>query len=148
MTAGRPGNPDNLQKAAAARTAAAISRAEAALDQMLRTGQPVTFRALAAAAPVSLDFLYRSPAIRQRVEQARAPLHPRTPHSGPGQPGGVIAALTGDLADLKRRHHEQVAELERALQAAHGENLVLRRRLSQQRQQPGTPASDKPQADR
>ena len=69
MTAARPGNLASLQKAAAARTAATAVRTEAALDQMLRTGQPVTFRGLAAAAPVSLDFLYRNPAIRQRVEQ-------------------------------------------------------------------------------
>ncbi|MGH3224784.1 MAG: DUF6262 family protein [Streptosporangiaceae bacterium] len=135
MTASRPGNPGNLQKAAAARTAATTARAEAALDQMLRTGQPVTFRGLAAAAPVSLDFLYRTPAIRQRVEQLRA--QPPAPAAqrrgaGPDQPGNVIAALTGELTQLKRRHREQVAELQHALQAAHGENLMLRRRLGQQ----------------
>jgi Family of unknown function (DUF6262) len=148
MTASRPGNPGNLQKAAAGRTAAAITRAEAALDQMLRTGQPVTFRGLAAAAPVSLDFLYRCAAIRQRIEQARAQPHARPAHSGPGQPASVIAALTGELAELKRRRREQVAELERALRAAHGENLILRRRLGQQRQQPSAPANDRPQTDR
>ena len=142
MTASRPGNPGNLQKAAAARTAAAITRAEAALDQMLRTGQPVTFRGLAAAAPVSLDFLYRCAAIRQRIEQARAQPHARPAHSGPGQPASVIAALTGELAELKRRHRDQVAELERALRAAHGENLILRRRLGQQWQEPSAPAND------
>ena len=140
MTASRPGNPANLQKAAAARTAAAAARAEAALDHMLRTGQQVTFRGLAAAAPVSLDFLYRTPAIRQRVEQLRAqqqaPAAPaRKPGTQPDQPGNVIAALTGELAQLKSRHREQIAELHRALQAAHGENLILRRRLGQQQQQ-------------
>ena len=50
VTAGRPGNLANLQKATAARTAATTGRAEAALDHMLRTGQPITFRGLAAAA--------------------------------------------------------------------------------------------------
>jgi hypothetical protein len=106
---------------------------------MLRTGQPVTFRGLAAAASVSLDFLYRSPAIRQRVEQLRAQQActapaDRSPGTRPDQPGNVVAALTGELAELKRRHHEQVAELQRALQAAHGQNLLLRRRLGQQQQ--------------
>ena len=141
MTASKPGNLANLQKAAAARTAAATARAEAALDHMLRTGQPVTFRGLAAAASVSLDFLYRNPAIRCRVEQQRAqpPAPTAPPHSTgthPGQPGNVIAALTGELTQLKRRHREQVAELRHALQTAHGENLMLRRRLGQQPQEP------------
>jgi hypothetical protein len=141
VTAARPGNPANLQKAAAARTAAAASRAEKALDRMLRTGQPVTFRGLAAAAPVSLHFLYRNPAIRERIEQLRSqPPAPAGPPCStgthPDQPGNVITALTGELTQLKRRHREQVTELQRALQAAHGENLLLRRRLGQQAQQP------------
>lgn len=144
MTASKPGNLANLQKATAARTAAAAARAEAALDRILRTGQPVTFRGLAAAASVSLDFLYRNPAIRQRVEhlraQQQAPAAPaRQSGTRPDQPGSIVAALTGELTQLKRRHREQAAELQQALQAAHGENLMLRRRLGQQRQQPGTP---------
>ena len=142
MTTSRPGNLANLQKAAAARTAAATVRAEAALDCMLRAGQPVTFRGLAAAAAVSLDFLYRNPAVRQRVEQLRAqPARTATapnPSTRPDQHGNIVATLTGELAELKRRHREQVAELQRALQAAHGENLMLRRRLGQQ-QQPTCP---------
>jgi Family of unknown function (DUF6262) len=144
MTASRPGNPANLQKAAAARTAAAAARAEAALDHMLRTGQHVTFRGLAAAAPVSLDFLYRTPAIRQRVEQLRAQQQAtaasaRKPGTRPDQPGNVIAALTGELTQLKRQHREEIAGLQHALQTAHGENLTLRRRLGQQPQAPSPP---------
>jgi hypothetical protein len=141
VTASRPGNLANLQKATATRTAAATARAEAALDHMLRTGRPVTFRGLAAAAPVSLDFLYRTPAIRQRIEQLRAQQQTRPAQrrdAGPDQPGNVIAALTGQLTQLKLRHREQVAELQHALQAAHGENLLLRRRLGQQPQEPST----------
>jgi hypothetical protein len=143
VTARRPGNPANLHKAAAARTAAAAARAEAALDRLVRAGQPVTFRGLAAAASVSLDFLYRNPAIRQRVEHLRTqqqalPAPAGHPATRAEQPGNVVAALAGELAQLKRRHREQVAELQRALQAAHGENLMLRRRLGQQ-QEPGSP---------
>lgn len=145
MTASRPGNLANLQKAATARTAAAITRAEAALDRMLRTGQPITFRGLAAAAPVSLDFLYRTPAIRQRIEQLRAQQQTRPAQRrdiDPDQPSNVIAALTGQLTQLKRRHREQITELQHALEAAHGENLLLRRRLGQQPQHPGPGPAD------
>ncbi len=142
MTAARPGNLANLQKAAAARTAATTARAEAALDHLLRAGQPVTFRGLAAAAPVSLDFLYRNPAIRQRVEQLRGQPQTRPAHrcdTGLDQPGNIITALTGELTQLKRRHRKEIAELQHALQAAHGENLMLRRRLGQQPQAPTAP---------
>ncbi len=145
MTAGRPGNLANLQKAAAARTAAATARAEAALDHMLRTGQPITFRGLAAAAPASLDFLYRNPAIRQRIEQLRAQQQTRPAQhrdTDPDQPSNVIATLTGQLTQLKRSHREQVAELRHALEAAHGENLLLRRRLGHQPQHPSPGPAD------
>lgn len=71
MTASWPGNPANLRKATAARTAAAAARADAAIDSMVSAGQRVTFRGVAAAAPASLDFLYRHPGIRQRIEQPK-----------------------------------------------------------------------------
>ena len=44
------GNLANLQKATAARTAAATARAEAALTATIKAGEPVTFRGLAARA--------------------------------------------------------------------------------------------------
>jgi hypothetical protein len=128
------GNLANLQKAAAARTAAATRRAETALDVMTRNGETITFRALAARAGVSLDFLYRNPAIRSRAEQVRAARQDRPraapAQAGAGQPGSVVRALTAQLADLRRRHREETAELRRALEQAHAENLLLRRRLS------------------
>jgi hypothetical protein len=145
VTARQAGNLANLQKATTARTAATTARTEAALDNMLRAGQPITFRGLAATAPVSLDFLYRNPSIRQRIEQLRAQQQTSPAQHrdiDPDQPSNVIAALTGQLTQLKRRHREQVAELQRALEAAHGENLLLRRRLGQQPQEPNPgPAS-------
>jgi hypothetical protein len=135
MTTGKPGNLANLEKAAAARTAATTARVEATLDRMLRAGQPITFRGLAQAAPASLDFLYRHPAIRHRIEQLRAQQQNQPAgrrNTDPGQPSNVVAALTSQITQLKRRHREQVAELQHALENAHGENLILRRRLGQQ----------------
>ncbi len=66
------GNPDNLRQAAARKSAAAQTRAETALREMIRRHQPITFRGLAHNAGVSLDFLYRHPDLRRRVEQLRA----------------------------------------------------------------------------
>jgi hypothetical protein len=77
------GNPENLRAAAQRKHQAATQRAETALDQLIASGEPITFRGLAKTAGVSIDFLYRSP-LRARVEQHRAdqqhtPPTPRAP---------------------------------------------------------------------
>jgi hypothetical protein len=129
-----PGNLPNLQKATAARTAAATARAEAALTAMIKAGEPVTFRGLAARAGVSLDFLYRNTALRTRIEHHRSAQAPRQPGPAalPGQDlsASVVRTLTAQLADLTRRHREETTALRQALEQAHGENLLLRRRLA------------------
>jgi hypothetical protein len=145
MTIQRPGNLENLKAAAAARTAATVTRADAGLREMLRTGQPVTFRGLARHAGVSLDFLYSSTALRQRIQQLRGQQRTQpgsTTSRGdttgddlagvasPETTTSVAATLTAQLTDLKRRHREETARLRRELEAAHGENLLLRRRLA------------------
>lgn len=142
MTAQRPGNLENLRTAAAARTAATTARADAGLREMLRTGQPITFRGLARHAGVSLDFLYSSTALRQRIQQLRAQQRTQPVGSSPQDDGqvrtaadpestsSVVAALTAQLTDLKRRHRDEITRLRRELETAHGENLTLRRRLT------------------
>jgi hypothetical protein len=130
------GNPDNLRRAAAAKSAAAQARAENGLRQMRRRGDPITFRGLAQTAGVSLDFLYTTPEIRTQVEQLRARQQAkppaRAPAPGPDQPNSVIRTLAIQLTELKRRHREEINTLKQALEAAHGENLELRRRLGHQ----------------
>jgi outer membrane murein-binding lipoprotein Lpp len=127
------GNPDNLRHAAARKSAAAKARAEEGLREMIRRGQPITFRGLAQTAGVSLDFLYRTAEIRRRVEQLRAQQQASPParpeRVDPDQPSSVVRTLTAQLAELKRRHRDEVHALKQALEAAHGENLELRRRL-------------------
>jgi len=135
------GNPDNLRQAAARKSAAAKTRAEQGLHAMIRTGQPITFRGLAQTAGVSLDFLYRTPEIRARVEHLRAQQQPATtprrpappPHVDADHPSSVIRTLTAQLTELRRRHRDEVNTLRKALEAAHGENLDLRRRLGDRR---------------
>ena len=128
------GNPGNLRRAAAAKSAAAQARAENGLAQMRRRGDPITFRRLAQTAGVSLDFLYRTPEIRSQVEQfrARQQATPTAPAPDPDQPSSVIRTLTTQLTELKRRHRDEISTLRQALEAAHGENLELRRRLGHQ----------------
>jgi hypothetical protein len=125
------GNPDNLRAAAQRKRAQATERAETALAELVARRQPVTFRGLAKAAGVSVDFLYNSP-LRARVEELRA----AAPIAAAGDDGQLVAgdsqvtrALVAQLRELKRRHHDEVTELRAALAAAHGENLQLRRAL-------------------
>ena len=77
------GNPDNLRRAAARKSAAAQARAEQGLREIIRRDEPITFRGLAQTAGVSLDFLYRYTPIRQRVEQLRAQQQTPPPAAGP-----------------------------------------------------------------
>jgi Family of unknown function (DUF6262) len=126
------GNPDNLRAAARRKHHDAVARAERAVHALVRDGKPVNFRAVARLADCSPDFLYRTPALRARIEQLRCQPRRataseiRTPPTE--SPSMVIRELAAQLTDVKRRHHHEVAELETALAAAHGELLELRRR--------------------
>ncbi|MGW2426183.1 DUF6262 family protein [Streptomyces sp. NPDC001709] len=124
------GNPANLRQAAARKSPAAQARAEKGLREMIRRGQPIIFRGLAQTADVSLDFLYRCTEIRRRVEQLRSQQrnHPPRPATQPpgDSPSRVVRTLTAQLAELKRRHRDEVRALWQALEATQSENLELR----------------------
>ena len=136
MTQQRPGNTANLKAAAERRHQAAETRAEAGLQKLARSGQQITFRGVAKAAGVSLEFLYNHPQLRSRIEHLRAQQQttaaPSQPAAGPGpasQASSAIRTLTTELTASKARHRAEVEQLRQALAAAHGENLLLRRRL-------------------
>jgi len=118
-----------LRQAAAAKRDAAVARAETGIRALTKTGQPITFRAVAAAGGVSVDFLYRHDELRARIERLRGQA-PATARREPGNAPGngaatsVVATLTAKLTELR---HE-LAETRAQLAAAHGELLELRRR--------------------
>ena len=119
-----------LRQAAQAKRAAATKRAEVALRKLIKTGEQINFRTVANTAGVSVDFLYRHPELRPRIEHLRA-RQQREPSPAAAMPEreqddrGVVAALTARL----RQAHTEVSELKAQLAAAHGELLTLRRRL-------------------
>ena len=130
------GNADNLRAAAERKHAEAVGRAKKAINALLREGAPINFRAVARVADCSPDFLYRTPALRERVEDLRAaPARRRAapPAELERSPSNVLRELAAQLADEKRRRREEVAALEAALAAAHGQLLELRRRASSHR---------------
>jgi Family of unknown function (DUF6262) len=136
VTQQRPGNIANLKAAAARRHQAAVTRAEAGLQKLTRSGQQITFRGVAKAAGVSLEFLYNHPQLRSRIEHLRAQqqttaatARPAVDPGAASQVSSVVRTLTAELTDAKARHRAEVEQLRQALAAAHGENLLLRRRL-------------------
>jgi len=121
-----------LRQAAQTKHAAATKRAEVALRELIKSGAQINFRAVAAAAGVSVDFLYRHPELRARIEHLRARQKSApAPAAATPQPGPddrvVLVALTARLRETRG----EVAELKAQLAAAHGELLALRRRLPQ-----------------
>jgi Family of unknown function (DUF6262) len=135
------GNPDNLRRAAARKSAAAEARAGQGLREMIRRNEPITFRGLAQTAGVSLDFLYRHASIRQRVEHLRAQQRKTTTPAATtvhqDMPSSVVRTLTAQLAVLRQQHRDQVHQLRQALETAQGEILELRRRVGRRYVEPG-----------
>jgi hypothetical protein len=120
-----------LRQAAAAKRAAATARAEAGLRKLIKANAVINFRAVAEAAGVSVDFLYRHRELRDRIEHLRSRQQAKPSSSPAGQEptadtnGTVVSALTAKL----RQARSEVADLKAQLAVAHGELLALRRRL-------------------
>ena len=104
-----------------------------ALGKARQLNAPVTFAGIGAAAGVSPDFIYRHPELRPEVEALRRArsASPAPPENGDAEAAEstLIRRLTLQLADTRRKHREDVSELRRALEAAQGELLALRRQL-------------------
>jgi hypothetical protein len=127
---------DYLREAAARRRREAEARAIRALGAMSRNGEAVTFVAVARKAAVSTDFLYRHPTLRTQVVDLRRATSGR-PSPNPPAPVPVapdtscaVRSLAAQLKELRARHRDEVARLQKAFAAAHGENLQLRRHLN------------------
>ncbi|WP_436739828.1 DUF6262 family protein [Streptomyces sp. BBFR102] len=126
--------PAHLQQATRARTEKADKRARAALTQLAKAAEPVSFTAVARKAAVSTAFLYKHPELRTLIERHRTKSGPvpdvRSPEVGTSSTSAAVRALSARLAQEQRAHHQEVTQLRKALEVAQGENLTLRRRLA------------------
>ena len=124
---------DHLARAAKSRHDSTHAKAETALRELAERGQPISFASVARQAGVSTDFLYRQPTLRAKISSLRS--RPGI-YAAPAEvddassTSAVVRALSTRIKDLTRQHREEVAALQRGLAAAHGENLLLRRRLA------------------
>lgn len=126
------GNPDNLRAAAQRKSEAAAERADKAIRELIKRGEPITFRTVARVGGVSADFLYRHTELRRRIERLRdqsARALPAVRAESSDGDGNVVRALTAQLTESKLRHRDECKALQNALAAAHGEILALRRNL-------------------
>ena len=124
---------DHLARAAKSRHDRAQAKADKALRELAERGQPISFASVARQAEVSTDFLYGQPTLRAKISSLRSrPKSPMAPveMDDTSSTSSVVRALSTRIKDLTRRHREEVATLQRDLAAAHGENLLLRRRLA------------------
>ena len=125
--------PQHLRDASERRHRDAANRAGAALTQLSAAGTPITFASVARAAGVSTDFLYRQPQLRQRINELRTSNTSQlrsTPTLDSEAASGAVRALSTQIKELRRRHRDETAALEKALAVAQGENLALRRKLA------------------
>lgn len=126
--------PDHLRAATAARTEQATAKATAAIRKLASAHQPISFTAVARHAGVSTDFLYRHTHLRAEIERHRekhSHRH-RPPRPEPEErSSSAVRALSRKLREQRRAHHQEVSELRKALAVAQGDNLELRRRLSE-----------------
>jgi hypothetical protein len=127
----RADNTRYLAQAAAGRHRATLKKASNAIECLDRSGQPVTFSAVAAAAGVSRTWLYRNPGIRNLITRLR---------TEPSRPASTRAAQRATAESLRARLDASAQEISRL----RAENATLRehaaRHLGQQRaQDPGSP---------
>ena len=80
----RADNTHYLARAAAGRHQAALKKAVDAIEHLDRSGQPVTFSAIAATAGVSRTWLYRNPGVRDLITRLRSE-PPRAATTRPAQ---------------------------------------------------------------
>jgi hypothetical protein len=127
---------DALRRAAQAKRQAATHRADKAIRQLVKDKQEITFRTVARAGGVSLDFLYANTDLRGRIESLRAQQAARTPappteHTTANTDGNIAHVLTTRLREERAARRATMHDLEQKLSAAHGEILRLRRTLQQ-----------------
>ncbi|MFH5246028.1 DUF6262 family protein [Antrihabitans spumae] len=118
-----------LDAAAKAKSQNKTRDAEDAIRRLVKRNDPITFQAVQREAGVSHAFLYNHSELRQRIEHLRARHTPITATPADSD-NTLVITLTRQIADLKKQYHQQLQDLRKALERAHGENLDLRRELA------------------
>ncbi|MDH3680952.1 MAG: DUF6262 family protein [Acidimicrobiia bacterium] len=114
----RADNTHHLRQAAAARHTKATDRVTTALVDLDRSGQPMTFTAVADAANVSRSWLYTQPALRDTITSLR---------SDPARPAPAVPATQRATTESLRQRLDTTRQDVTRLRA---ENQALRHQLA------------------
>jgi hypothetical protein len=126
-----PDPPAPLAAAAARRHELTRSRAIQAIRELDRTGCPVTFASVAAAAGISRSWLYTQPDIRSQIGQLRDATSKGQPAAIPRRQRTTDASLRSRLAtaiERNRQLSEENTRLRRQLAHALGDQRAARTR--------------------
>jgi hypothetical protein len=114
---------DVLARAARSKREAARERAAGAIRQLERERQPITFKAVAARAHVSRQWLYTQPDLRQEIERLRR----HQTDAGQASQAGERASRASLqqrvelLLEENRRLRAEITDLKAELAIAHGQ---------------------------
>ena len=127
-------SPEPLRNAARRRSADAVARARAAIEELASSGEQVSFQAVARRAGVSRQWLYTRPELRAEIERIRTARAGRSGPSVPPPERSSEASLRQRVASLleENRHlRTQVGELRDELALAYGHQRETRASLGQ-----------------
>ena len=126
------GNPELLVKAAAAKKKDAAERLEKAIQQVLDSGETITFKAIAETAGLSVSYLYKYPEIKNRIAELR--------NQQKAAIGGIVnktpkfqsatdkskAVIISKLRQENRRLRNENEDLKKHIEVAQGKVIELR----------------------
>lgn len=142
------GNPDGLRNAAQQKRNEALERTEKAISLMVKQGKKINFQTVAEAAGVSVAYLYKYDAIKQRIDQLRKQQSsikalPQKQRASDDSNKAIVTALKKKISDLQaevrglRDHIEvvegrafEVLDLKQQVEGLRTENSKLREQLS------------------
>ena len=126
------GNPELLVKAAAAKKKDAAERLEKAIQQVLDSGENITFKAIAESAGLSVSYLYKYPEIKNRIAELRnqqkaaiGGIVNRTPKFQPATDKSK-AVIISKLRQENRRLRSENQDLKKHIEVAQGKVIELR----------------------
>lgn len=120
-------NTDGLKQAAQKKRLEAFAHTEAAIKQLLRQGQPITFEAVAQLAGVTRGWLYKQPDLKERITYLR---NQSLPQKGTRQPasedskGALILTLRQQIKELRQEKELLNQQLEVAYGLAVGTTSI------------------------
>ncbi|MGH2762969.1 MAG: DUF6262 family protein [Thermoleophilaceae bacterium] len=122
-------SPEPLRDAAQRRSSEAVARGRAALAELARRGEPITFQSVAREAGVSRQWLYTHTELRGEIERLRSSDAGQTGRRVPVRERSSEASLrqrVESLLDENRRLRDELGGLREELALAYGHQREAR----------------------